>query len=237
MTRPIPREARAFAFGLLLGVGGSPYEPREIINLVRERFGVNIASKTISNWKGDIPGYMQRYNIGEDYIREVIERGLLGAEKGQGSAGEDDREVIGRLPGEGEDDREVPEEVASPPSFSSLAEMVGYMEKQGFVVATSDQDLRDILERNDYTLLKKGQLEIGPQILSWTPIELDFEAVGKQIAGNVVILWYWAVFRKLCELKGDETPDLAEYVTSCVVDAMTAPGREWMMALVKGGPP
>jgi len=230
MPAPISREVRAFAFGLIKGVGGSPYKPREIVRLIKERFDVKISTKTISNWKSDLPGYMERYNIGEDYVKEVIDRGLLGAQKHQGEPEEADREEEGKPPQEGAPERELPAEVSALPAFGSLAEMVGYMEQQGFIVATSDQDLRNILDSNGFTLLEKGTLRYGPDIISLEPIVLDFEVVAKQIAGNAVIMWYYGLARKLAELKGQEPPEIIDYVTSCVVDAMVA--RKYNMALL-----
>lgn len=231
MPAPIPREVRAFAFGLIMGVGGSPYMPGEISRMVRERFGVSIASKTISNWKSDLPGYMKKHNIDEDYVKEVIDRCLFGAIKHQGLDEEPDGESERKPPQEGNADKESPEEPGTPLKFGSLAEMVGYMERQGFIVATSDQDLRDILDQNGFTLLEKGALRYGPEIISVEPIEMDFEVVGKQIAGNPIIMWYYALARKLATLTGEKPPELHEYVTSCVVDAMVA--RRWNMAVLR----
>jgi hypothetical protein len=122
--------------------------------MIRERFRVDIASKTISNWKSNLPGYMEKYGIRDDYIKEVIDRCLFGDIKHQGIPGEEGREVTGNPPREVDEGREVPEEVGSLPSFRSLAEMVGYMERQGFIVATSDQDLRNILRARTGSLYK-----------------------------------------------------------------------------------
>lgn len=44
------------------------------------------------------------------------------------------------------------------------------------------------LEKRALTVLKRDRLQIGPQILSWEPIELNFEAVSKQIAATPVVL-------------------------------------------------
>jgi len=233
MPAPISKEVRAFAFGLIKGVGGSPYMPREIVRLINERFGVKISPKTISNWKLDLPGYMEKYGIRDDYIKEVIDRGLLGAIKPDRipeDLEEKREDVVGTPPGEVDEVREPPKEVIALPAFASLAEMVGYMEQQGFIVATSDQDLRDILDSNGFTLLDKGALRYGPDIISLEPITLDFEAVGKQIGGNAVIMWYYGLTRKLAELAEEKPPELVDYVTSCVVDAMVA--RKYNMALL-----
>ena len=158
--------------------------------MIRERFGVDIASKTISNWKSNLPGYMEKYGIRDDYIKEVIDRCLFGDIKHQGIPGEEGKEVTGNPPREVDEGREVPDEVGSLPSFRSLAEMVGYMERQGFIVATSDQDLRNILDDNGFTLLEKWALRYGPEIISVEPIEMDFEVVGKKIAGNPARAWW-----------------------------------------------
>ena len=230
MPAPIPREVRAFAFGLIMGVGGSSYSPSEISRMIRERFGTSIASKTISNWKSDLPGYMKKYGVGEEYVKEVIDRCLFGAIKHQGVDEEPGREGEGKPPQEGNADKEPPEEEGTPLKFGSLADVVGYMERQGFIVATSDQDLRDILDQNGFTLLEKGALRYGPEIISVEPLEIDFEVVGKQIAGNAVIMWYYGLARKLAKLTGEEPPELVDYVTSCVVDAMVA--RKYNMALL-----
>jgi len=230
MPAAISKEVKAFAFGLIKGVGGSPYSPSEITRMVNERFGVKIASKTISNWKSDLPSYMKKYGIDDNYVKEVIDRGLFGAIKPQGDAGEEEGEDEGNLPQAESPGREPPQEINSLPNFGSLAEMVAYMERQGFIVATSDQDLRDILNNNGFTLLKDGALQYGPEIISLEPLQLDFEAVGKQIGGNAVIMWYYGLARKLAELAGEESPELVDYVTSCVVDAMVA--RKYNMALL-----
>jgi len=235
MGAPISKEVRAFAFGLIKGVGGSPYQPREIVRLINERFGTKISPKTISNWKLDLPGYMKKYSIKDDYIKEVIDRGLLGAIKSDRIPEDLEKEsedIAGAPPGEVDEVREPPKEVMALPAFASLAEMVGYMEQQGFIVATSDQDLRDILNQNGFTLLEKGALQYGPEIISIEPIELDFEVVGKKIAGNPIIMWYYALARKLAKLTGEDPPELDVYVTGCVVDAMVA--RKWNMAVLRG---
>ena len=235
MPEAIPREVRAFTFGLIMGVGGSPYKPREIARLVKERFGTSISTKTISNWKSNLPDYMKTYNITEEYVKEVIDRGLFGDLREKGSSKEPVGEPKGTtkeplLP-KGNKEEEKRPEGNKLPTFVSLADMVGYMERQGFIVATSDQDLRDILNQNGFTLLEKGALQYGPEIISVEPIELDFELVGKQIGGNTVIMWYYALARKLAMLTGEEPPELVEYVTGCVVDAMVA--RKWNMAVLR----
>lgn len=234
MPAPISKEVRAFAFGLIKGVGGSPYTPREIVRLINERFETKISPKTISNWKLDLPGYMKKYGIGDDYIKEVIDRGLFGAIKPERipeDLEEKNEDVGGTPPREVDEVKELREEIMALPAFASLAEMVGYMERQGFIVATSDQDLRDILNQSGLTVLEKGALQYGPEIISIDPIEMDFEVVGKKIAGNPVIMWYYALARKLSALTGEEPPELDLFVTGCVVDAMVA--RRWNMAVLR----
>lgn len=234
MPAAISKEVRAFVFGLIKGVGGSPYKPREIVRLIDERFATKISPKTVSNWKLDLPGYMEKYGIDDDYIKEVIDRGLFGAIKPEGDTEdieEKNEDVEGAPPREVDEVREPPKEVMALPEFSSLAEMVGYMERQGFIVATSDQDLRDILNQSGLTVLEKGALQYGPEIISIDPIEMDFEVVGKKIAGNPVIMWYYALARKLAKLTGEDPPELDLFVTGCVVDAMVA--RRWNMAVLR----
>jgi len=237
MPVAIPREVRAFAFGLIMGVGGSPYKPREIVRLINERFEVKISSKTISNWKANLPEFMVKYSITDDYVKEVIDRGLFGDLREKGESKEENRdfkeeeEPQGQPPlAKGRNDDEILPEGNIPLTFKSLADMVGHMESEGFIVATSDQDLRNILSQNGLTLLEKGALRYGPDIISLEPIELDFEAVGKQIAGNAVIMWYYGLARKLATMSNEEAPELIDYVTSCVVDAMVA--RKYNMALL-----
>lgn len=231
----VPREVRAFTLGLIMGVGGSPYKPREITRLVKERFGVDISTKTVSNWKSNLSETMEKYKITNEYVKEVIDRGLFGdlrergvSEEPVGEPQEPPKELD--LP-KGKNEEEKLPEVKSPLSFTSLAGVVSYLEQQGFIVATNNQDLRDILDKNGLTLLDKGALRYGPEIISVEPIELDFEIVGKQIAGNPVIMWYYALGRKLSLIKGETPQELHEFVTGCVVDAMVA--RHWNMAVLR----
>lgn len=231
MPVAIPREVRAFAFGLIMGVGGSPYKPREIVRLINERFAVKISSKTISNWKANLPHHMEKYSIEEDYVKEVIDRCLLGDQNHQGIPEEKDREVTGNPPREVDDDREHSEEIKSFPPFASLVEMISYMNGKGYLVG-SERDVISQLEATGLTVLKKGQLHVGPQIFSWKPIELDFGAIGKSITTNPIIAFWYAVYRKSCENKGKEPADLVLYVTDCVNDANTS--RKWNLALIRG---
>ncbi len=241
------KEVRAFALGLMLGVGGAPYDPPAVRSTIIERFGDEITTKTLSNWKSDLEGQREKYNIPMEYIQEVLGRAFkdaTGAKLKREESGKPNGKNPGRKTGPngpGEDDsgngsddsgngKERPEEVVPVPVFTTLGEMVGYMEQRGFIVATSDQDLRKILESNGYTLLEKGALRYGRDIISLEPIVLDFEAVGKQIGGNAVIMWYYGLARKLAELAKEEPPELVDYVTSCVVDAMVA--RKYNMALL-----
>ena len=234
MPAPIPREVRAFAFGLMKGVGGVSYNHKEASELLNDRFGVKISPKTLRNWKADMANQMSRYSITDEYIQEQIAKGLSGTLRDEdtagGAPGDEPRDTIKLSPDEDPPPRGDEPVVGDLPRFMSLAEIVGYMERQGFIVATSDQDLRDILNQNGFTLLEKGALRYGPEIISMEPIELDFEVVGKQIAGNAVIMWYYGLARKLATLTGEEPPELVDYVTSCVVDAMVA--RKYNMALL-----
>ena len=234
MAPPIPRNVRAFAFGLMRGVGGVSYTHRETSTLLKERFGVEVSPRTLRNWKSDMVNQMSKYAITEDYIQEQIAIGLSGSlsddDAPSDAPSDDPRDVI-KTPLEEDPSPDGDEPVVGTvPHFMSLAEMVGYMESQGFIVATSSQDLRTILDSRGFQLLDKGALQYGPDIISLEPITLDFEAVGKQIGGNAVIMWYYGLARKLAELVGEDPPELVDYVTSCVVDAMVA--RKYNMALL-----
>lgn len=235
MPPPISREVRAFAFGLMKGVGGVSYNHRDTSALLKERFNVTVSPKTLRNWKSDMVNQMSKYAITEDYIQELIGKGLSGALRDEDTNGvtpkdESEDEVPGPIDEElspGSDDPWA----GTLPQFASLADVVGFMEGQGFIVATSDQDLREILRQSGLTVLEKGALRFGPEIISVDPIEMDFEVVGKKIAGNPVIMWYYALARKLAVLTGEDPPELDLFVTGCVVDAMVA--RKWNMAVLR----
>ncbi len=230
----IPRNVRAFAFGLMRGVGGVSYTHRETSALLKERFGATVSPRTLRNWKSDMVNQMTKFSITEDYIQEQIGIGLSGSLSDNDTANDapndDPSDVIETPPKEDPSPGGDEPVVGDVPHFMSLAEMVGYMEGQGFIVATSSQDLRKILDSRGFQLFDKGALRYGPEIISLEPITLDFEAVGKQIGGNAVIMWYYGLARRLAELTGEKPPELVDYVTSCVVDAMVA--RKYNMALL-----
>jgi hypothetical protein len=239
MPEAIPREVRAFTLGLIMGVGGSPYKPREITRLVKERFGVDVSTKTISNWKSNLPETMEKYKITDAYVKEVIDRGLFGDLREQGSSKELVGETVGK---ESTEPREEPKDdtnkkdtsadtVKELPMFKSIPEMISYMDGKGYLVG-SERDIISQLEANGLTVFKKDQLHVGRQIFSWKPIELDLGAIGKAIATNPLIAFWYAVYRKACEDKGKEPADLVVYVTDCVNDANTS--RQWNFALIRG---
>jgi len=72
------REARTLAFGLILGFGEDEYLPHQIAKIVNERFGLEVKSKTVSNWKSGLPAQMERYGITEGECREAVVRVLTG---------------------------------------------------------------------------------------------------------------------------------------------------------------
>lgn len=240
MPAPIPREARAFTLGLIMGVGGSPYKPRDISRLVKERFGVNISTQTIFNWKSNLPKTMETYKITNEYIKEVIDRGLFGDLREQVKSKESSGEPLGSLqvtpqvtPKEGDSGSGPPSEngIEEKLLFKSIPEMISYMDGKGYVVG-SEQDVISQLEANGLTVIKKGQLQVGSQIFSWKPIELDLGAIGKGVVTNPIIAFWYAVYRRFCEDKGREPVDLVAYVTDCVNDANTS--RKLNLALIRG---
>jgi len=214
----VPRDVRALVFGLLQGkVGGSPLPPRDIVRLIKERFGIDLSPKTLSNWKSNLKGEMEKYGITEADIDDAIGRGLAGKGLEVEHSADEDKEEERKL---------------LDLKSAAIADIINYVEKQGFIVTSGLQDMVDLLEQKGMTVLGRDELQIGPQILSWEPIEIDFEAIGMNIATNPIIAWYFALYRKLCEIKGEEPPSLQKFVTDCVIDTMTS--RDWWMAVLRG---
>lgn len=206
----IPREVRALCMGLLLGVGGAPLDYKSISSLIKERFGLDISPRTLKNWPPKLPDMMKKYGITHAYIEEVVLRLMAG--KKPDSAGirkvtsdeiveEEKKSLSESKPSEG------------PLTFNSIADVMSYMEGQGFVVGKSVSDLISILEANGLRVFDKEQSIFGVENLFIEPIELDIEAVGRNITGNPVIMLYFAL-----ERRKQEDLDLAEWITSCIVN-------------------
>lgn len=223
MPQKIPRKMRAVALGLLTGVGGVSYTYKEMADMLKDHFDIEVAVGTLANWKSTKEEQMKKYSITDQYIQEVISDALAGKLK----AGDEPSEP------EKEEEKKV-EAITRIPAFDSIADIISYVESRGYLMG-SPQDIIGQLEANGLTVLKKGQLHLGPQVLSWGEFDLDFEALGKNIGANPVILFYWALYSKACENRGEDLPRLEEYVTGCVIDAMSA--RKWWMAAIHGSLP
>lgn len=224
MPQKYSRQIRALALGLMMGVGGVSYKHTQIAEMIKDYFKIDVAVGTLRNWKSQKKEQMKKYAITEAYIQEVMADALSGKLKAD------------KKPIEPEDKEkaEKVEAITRIPAFDSIADIISYVESRGYLMG-SPQDIIAQLEANGLTVLKKGQLHLGPQALSWGEFDLDFEALGKNIGANPVILFYWALYSKACENRGEALPRLEEYVTGCVIDAMSA--RKWWMAAIHGSLP
>ena len=204
-------EIRAFVYGLVQGVGGVEYAPREIAKLVNDRFGFKISPKTVSNWKSNLPAEMQKYGITEKDIKEAVARGLLGDLRNSEEIREPDREDRQEsLKGAGP---RPEEEIILKPVEGNVAEMVALLEKQGFIVTTGLTEMKEILEAKGYQILDSSGGLFGIENIFIQPIELDIEVVGRSIIANPIIQFYYALARRK-----KEDLDITEWITACIVE-------------------
>lgn len=219
----IPNEVRALALGCLMGINGKPMAPKMISALIKEQYKLDINPKTLQNWVPQIDAVMKKYGITHQHIEEVMIRAMAG-------------KPIDITVRQSEED--APVEDQGPLRGGSLipnaregtktvSEAIRLLEGQGFIVSKDLQDILSLLEQEGYNVLRKGQLQIGPQILDISPITLDFDALGKSIAVNPIIQFYYSLGRRV-----NPSLDPAEFITACVIDAMVA--RKWNMAVVIG---
>lgn len=215
----IPKEARAFIFGLLKGVAGKRYGRKQISKLVYERFGVKVSPKTITNWQSIMPSEMVKHGITDDYIQEVIDRALLGDLRQRDEPGVLRREVDRELESP---DRGISEEKGYEPDegekqeilkFNNLAELITFCEGKGFIVGKNFNDIIKILEANNMRVVDNAKSLLGVENIFISPVELDIELVGRSIVANPVIQFYYALARR-------KQPDLdiTAWLTACVVD-------------------
>ena len=57
-------------------MGGAPYDCKAVRGIIIERFGDEIPIKTLKNWKTDIEGQRDKFNLSMEYIQEVLDRAL-----------------------------------------------------------------------------------------------------------------------------------------------------------------
>jgi len=213
----IPKDARTFAIGLLLGFGGD-YAPMAIAKIVNERFGIDVKPKTISNWKSKLPVEMEKYGVTEREAKEAVARGLIGDQRKS--------EDIEELKREGEREEEgtplgqetppgEPETQIRPLNFRNIAEIISYCEGQGFIVGKDLEDIKLILAANNLRVIDDSGELIGIEDIFITPIELDIEVVGRNIVANPIIGFYYAY-----ERKRSQKPDLdiAQWITTCIAE-------------------
>jgi len=214
--RAIPKDARTFAIGLLLGFGGD-FAPMAIAKIVNERFGVDVKPKTISNWKSKLPVEMEKYGVTERDAREAVARGFMGDQRKSEDIEELQRES------EREDEgtplrQETPPgepETIHPLTFNNIAEIISYCEGQGFIVGKDLEDIKLILAANNLKVVDGSGELIGIEDIFATQIELDIEVVGRNIVANPIIGFYYAY-----ERKRSNTPnlDLAQWITTCIAE-------------------
>jgi len=221
-TGTITRDVRAFAFGLMEGVGGTSYKYSEIATLLNNRFSVDIKPKTLRNWSSDRVNQKAKYGITDDYIQEIIAAGLAGKIETPLEVDEPPSSVIDIE----EEPVEIIEDEDSTPStpeeklvFKSIAEVISYAEGQGFFVGKNKQDLIQLLESLNMTAIENADQMMGIEELFIEPLELDMEIVGRNVVTNPVIQFYYAIARKRHKAREpDGDLDINEWITACVVD-------------------
>ncbi|MBA7658950.1 hypothetical protein ES703_66913 [subsurface metagenome] len=114
------------------------------------------------------------------------------------------------------DDEKLPEGRLS---FDSTADIISYVEGEGFIVGKNMKDMISIMEANGLQVVDKENTLFGVENLFIEPFEIDVEAVGRSVTGNPVIMLYYAIELKSQRDKGaPKVLDLGEWLTSCVVN-------------------
>lgn len=211
----IPKDARTFAIGLILGFGGD-YPPMAIAKIVNERFGIEVKPKTISNWKSKLPVEMEKYGITKRDCSEAVARGLMGDQR----KSEDIEELQKVEEKEGKGTPLVPKtppgETETPlPSliFKNTAEIISFCEDQGFIVGKDLEDIKHILAANNLRVMDDSEEILGLSDIFTTPIELEIDVVGRNIVANPIIGFYYAYERKY-----DPKLDISVWITNKLVE-------------------
>lgn len=212
----IPKDARTFAIGLILGFGGAKYGPTDIAKIVNERFDVEVKPKTISNWKSTLPAEMEKHGITERECREAVARGLIGDLRKSEDIEELQRD--GKREGEGaplepKTPQGEPETPIRSLSFSNVAEVISFCEEQGFIVGKDLEDIKLILAANNLRVMDDSEERFNVEDIFITPIELDIEVVGRNIVANPIIGFYYAY-----ERRNDPSLDLSVWITNKLVE-------------------
>ena len=85
------------------GEGGAPHASKAVRGIIIERFGDEIPTKTLQNWKSDIEGQMEKYNLSKEYIQEVIDRALRDVKRERENSGTPSGKDTGaKTPGDNE---------------------------------------------------------------------------------------------------------------------------------------
>lgn len=220
MPIKISMEVRAFALGLLLGAGGMPYSNKEIAKLVEDRFGKKISAKTIKNWNYDIPAQMERHQITDEYIKEVVARVLVGDLRKKEIILADDEEPLVEIDEKTRETTRLETAVGGALKFNTIAEMISYCEQQGFKIAKNDGDLITMVESMNKIVIDADKSLIGLENLFVEDMTLDIETVGRNIISNPVIGMYYAIENRYQKSRNPELKqlDLVAWATTCIVE-------------------
>ena len=138
-----------------------------------------------------------------------------------GRAGEEAREPVDALGRAGEEAREPEVPPVGLLKFSTVAEVVAYIEGQGFMIGKNEADIITQLEAKNLSVIRNADKMVGVEEIFITPLELDMEVVGRNIVANPIIQFYFAIARKLHSTTASETDkdlDITEWITACVLD-------------------
>lgn len=246
MTRSdITREVRSLAYGLLKGMGGATYTSPEISKMLKERFGVDVDPGTLRNWKGAMDEEMKKWGVTDQDIQDAIIKGLSGKLPEGGPPkvpepviappvapqGVEAHKMAYSNAGEGTPGAKsgtpltvVPQESLN---FANIADVIAFAESKGFYVGKSLADIIAYMEEKGLQVVDKKQIMFGIQDLYVQPIELDIEVIGRSIAANPVIQFYYALMRMY-----QPEAQLDEFLTGCVIDSMNA--RQIGILIYKG---
>lgn len=232
----IPKHVRAFAFGLMMGVGGVSYTYREISAMLLDKFKITIAMNTLKNWKVKKEEHVLKYGLTESYIREVIAKGVAGHyndNEGLKLPLESDHNGAPKVQTEPKvtpkgTDESTPEPKV-PLTFDNTAEIIAYCEAQGFFVAKSMSDIIAQLEQKNLQVVDGKNSVIGIENLFIHPITLDIEVVGRNIVMNPILQLYFAIERR-------EKPDIdmTAWITACVIDVYNNLENPIRLAVITG---